>query len=142
MYGVLRQKIKGVREVFLGLNGVHWHGCHDVSDGSCGPPLPVHLLDVCQRDNSRQEVVFAHRHCPDAPSHEVIVNDVVAGSPAESAGLRPDDIIVGLEEASITSSGDLLEALRRYRVGAEVTVRFYRGGSEREATTVLVDRPN
>ena len=72
----------------------------------------------------------------------VIVNDVVAGSPAESAGLRPDDIIVGLEEASITSSGDLLEALRRYRVGTEVTVRFYRDGSEQEATTVLVDRPN
>ncbi len=72
----------------------------------------------------------------------VIVNDVVAGSPAELAGLRPDDIIVGLEEASITSSGDLLEALRRYRVGAEVTVRFYRDGGEQEATTVLVDRPN
>ena len=72
----------------------------------------------------------------------VIVKDVVAGSPAELAGLRPDDIIVGLEEASITSSGDLLEALRRYRVGTEVTVRFYRGGSEQEATTVLVDRPN
>ena len=72
----------------------------------------------------------------------VIVNNVVAGSPAELAGLRPDDIIVGLEEASITSSGDLLEALRRYRVGTEVTVRFYRGGSEQEATTVLVDRPN
>ena len=72
----------------------------------------------------------------------VIVNNVVAGSPAESAGLRPDDIIVGLEDASITSSGDLLEALRRYRVGTEVTVRFYRGGSEQEATTVLVDRPN
>ncbi len=72
----------------------------------------------------------------------VIVNNVVAGSPAELAGLRPDDIIVGLEEASITSSGDLLEALRRYRVGTEVTVRFYRGGSEQETTTVLVDRPN
>ena len=75
-------------------------------------------------------------------SQGVIVNNIVADSPADLAGLRPNDIIVGLEEASITSSGDLLEALRRYRVGTEVTVRFFRDGSEQETTAVLVDRPN
>ncbi len=74
--------------------------------------------------------------------HGVEVIDVVPGSPAEEAGLLPDDIIIGVAEAEIRNSGDLLEALRRYREGREVTVRFYRDGSEQEVVVTLEERPN
>ena len=68
------------------------------------------------------------------------VTDVISGSPAEEAGLLPNDIIVGLEEAEIRNSGDLLEALRRYRAGRSVTVRFFRGDDEREMVVTLGER--
>jgi serine protease Do len=73
--------------------------------------------------------------------HGVGVTDVVQRSPAEKAGLQANDIIVALEDTEIGNSGDLLEALRRYRAGDRVTVRYYRDGEQREAEATLAERP-
>ena len=67
---------------------------------------------------------------------------VDAGSPADEAGLRADDIIIRLADAQVRNSGDLLEALRRYREGQLVTVHFYRDGDERETEVALGAGPN
>ncbi|MEX2158689.1 MAG: trypsin-like peptidase domain-containing protein [Dehalococcoidia bacterium] len=79
----------------------------------------------------------------DAPVETgVVVTNIVAGSPAEDAGLQVDDIIVRLDGEEINDSGDLLEALRIHKSGEEVTISYYRGQTQHEAQLTLGERPN
>ncbi len=67
-----------------------------------------------------------------------IVLDVVPGSPAETAGIRPvkadkygnivlGDVIVAINKDPIASNSDLYLALEKYRAGDQVTVTVKRG---------------
>jgi serine protease Do len=69
------------------------------------------------------------------------VVQVTRGSPAEDAGLAPNDIIIALEDTTVRNSGDLLEALRRHREGERVVIQFYRDGEERETEVTLGAQP-
>ncbi len=76
------------------------------------------------------------------PAEEGVgVVDVTADSPAASGGLLPNDIIIRLGEAEINNSGDLVDALRRYRAGDDVVVHLYREGGEVETDVTLAERP-
>jgi serine protease Do len=66
---------------------------------------------------------------------------VTSGSPAEAAGLRVNDIIVRLGDVSINNSGDLVQALTKYRAGDKVTVVFYRGSQQQQVEVTLARRP-
>ena len=61
-------------------------------------------------------------------------------SPAAEGGLQANDIIIRLAGKEIRNSGDLVEVLRQYREGEEVTVHFYRDGDEEETTVTLGGR--
>ena len=63
------------------------------------------------------------------------------GSPADRGGLGVNDIIVRLGDVTITNSGDLLQALTKFRDGDTVTVAFYRDGELREEEVTLATRP-
>ena len=69
------------------------------------------------------------------------VASVGAGTPAESAGLRPGDVITAIDGEEITSSDELGSAIRRHRPGDRVEVRWQRGGVERSATVTLTQTP-
>ena len=76
------------------------------------------------------------------PSAEgVAIQDVVQGSPASAAGLRPDDVIVDIAGVKITNSGDLVNALRVHQAGGMVAVGYYRGGTKKSTDVTLGDRP-
>lgn len=78
----------------------------------------------------------------DLPTDEGVgLVEVDSGSPADRAGLRPNDIIIQLEETQIRNSGDLVEALRQHRAGERVTVRYYRDGAREETEVTLGERP-
>ena len=55
----------------------------------------------------------------------VYVYKVYDGSAAEKAGIRPGDIIVGLEGNAITTMSQLKELLSYYAAGEEVTLNVY-----------------
>jgi serine protease Do len=69
------------------------------------------------------------------------VAGVERGSPADRTGLRVSDIIVRMGDLTITNSGDLLQALTKFRAGDTVAVEFYRDGDVREEEVTLADRP-
>jgi S1-C subfamily serine protease len=69
------------------------------------------------------------------------VADVTVGSPADKAGLRVSDIIVRLGDVTINNSGDLVQALTKYRAGDKVTVVFYRDSQQQETEVTLTARP-
>ena len=63
--------------------------------------------------------------------------EVLAGGPAERAGVRAGDVIVGLDGHKVEGVDDLLRVLDAERIGREVEVRLLRRG-QMEAVQVLV----
>lgn len=70
----------------------------------------------------------------------VIVANVESGGPADTAGIKTEDVITSLGSTEIKSSGDLLAALRSYHPGDSVTLTVERNGSERNIDVKLGDR--
>ena len=60
----------------------------------------------------------------------VEVVQVVEGSPAAEAGLRPEDLIVELDGAAVTDVGDIQRLMVVEKIGAPVPVRVLREGRE------------
>jgi S1-C subfamily serine protease len=58
----------------------------------------------------------------------VEVVQVVEGSPAESAGLRPEDLILSVDEVTVEDGGDIQQLMTGELVGRQVTVEVVRGG--------------
>ena len=71
-----------------------------------------------------------------------LVSRVISGGPAERAGVRKGDVIVGVNSSSVTSSPDLSRAIRDARVGQAVSVRVVRDGQRRILTARLAERPS
>ena len=70
-----------------------------------------------------------------------VVLEVGPGTPADEAGLRAEDIIVGLNDTPIESSGDLLGALRDYRPGDSVQLHIVRDDNKQTFDVTLAERP-
>ncbi|HMK39007.1 MAG TPA: PDZ domain-containing protein [Bacteroidota bacterium] len=68
-----------------------------------------------------------------------LVNDVSAESPADSAGIQEDDVIVDFNGRSIEESDDLLSAVRAASPGERASVTLYRG-QEKKSLQVTVGK--
>jgi serine protease Do len=66
-----------------------------------------------------------------APGDCVEVIDVVAGSPADRAGLRPQDLLVQVQGSRIATVADLQTLLQRDVIGTNLEAVVLRAGSER-----------
>jgi S1-C subfamily serine protease len=66
----------------------------------------------------------------------VEVVQVVEGSPAAAAGLRPEDLVVELDGSPVTDVGDIQRLMVVEKIGAPVPVRVLRGGQELELALV------
>ena len=64
------------------------------------------------------------------------LSGVVGGGPAEAAGLRGGDVIVGLAGRTVTNVYDYMYALDLLRAGEPAEVVFVRGGERMAATLV------
>jgi putative serine protease PepD len=70
-----------------------------------------------------------------------LVQEVVSGGPAASAGIKPGDIIVGLAGTKIGSMDELIAALIQRRVGESVAIAYTRGGQRHTVQVKLAARP-
>jgi len=78
----------------------------------------------------------------DDPSGEgAVIRGVVAGGPADDAGLRPGDVIVGIAGDAVRDPGDVGAQVNARDPGEEVQVRVRRGDDEREIVVRLGERP-
>lgn len=69
----------------------------------------------------------------------VLVHEVTAGSCSQKAGLRPQDIIVGLGGYEIENMNDLTRALRKFKAGDTVTLTVYRHGAGETVLNITLD---
>lgn len=70
-----------------------------------------------------------------------LVIDVVPGGPAEAAGIRPQDIIVGFDGEPIESMDELIVVIRERRVGQHVPVELVRDGQRMTLEVTLGNKP-
>lgn len=69
----------------------------------------------------------------------VLVTDVVEDSGAQAAGIQGGDIILSIEDQSVSSIEDLREALSAYEVGDEVEVRLRRQRRDQSVKVELTE---
>ena len=62
---------------------------------------------------------------------------VVAGAPADDAGVEPGDVITGIDGRPITQLDELVVAIRAKAVGEDVVLTIQRDGQELEITVTL-----
>jgi S1-C subfamily serine protease len=74
-----------------------------------------------------------------AQAQGVEVVDVVAGSPADAAGLRPEDLIVAVDETQVARVDDVQRLMVGDRIGAEVRLDVLREGRRIELRLVPVE---
>ena len=72
----------------------------------------------------------------------VVVLSVVEGGPAATAGVRPGDVIVGLDDAAVDTVEDLFGELRQRKPGSQVRLTIVRDGRRQEVAVTLADRPS
>jgi S1-C subfamily serine protease len=70
-----------------------------------------------------------------------LVQDVVAGSPAENAGLQTGDVITKFDGKDVKTSIEIVTAIGTHKPGDKVDVEYKRGGANRQATVTLGSRP-
>ena len=71
----------------------------------------------------------------------VLVTQVAAGSPADSGGLRVDDVITAVDGTTLDASQTLGGVIGRHRVGEAVKLAVRRGSQALTVTATLVQRP-
>lgn len=72
----------------------------------------------------------------------VFVSEIVQGSGADDAGLKPGDVITSINGHRVKSSPELQELVGRYRPGDNITVQFQRDKKTYEEAITLKTRDN
>ncbi len=71
----------------------------------------------------------------------VIVANVIAGGPAEKAGIKVNDVIVSLNDSAIKDYEELQDFLKTRKVGETITVKIIRSGKAFSIPVILVEKP-
>lgn len=71
----------------------------------------------------------------------VIISDVVKGSPADKAGLEPYDIVKEYNGTKVTDSEQLIDLVRKTRIGSKVVLVVIRDGNTRFVTAKIEAQP-
>jgi serine protease Do len=69
------------------------------------------------------------------------VQDVVAGSPADRAGLKPYDVIGALDDLAVVNEDQLTRAIAAREPGEAAKLRVLRDGREETLTVKFAERP-
>ncbi len=70
----------------------------------------------------------------------VPISSVVAGSPADQAGLKVGDTITSVDGKKVTKGTELVADIAARKPGSKVTLGFLRNGKPQEATVTIAER--
>lgn len=70
----------------------------------------------------------------------VLVAEVIEGTPAEKAGLRSGDVIVGIEGEEVDNPNELSRRVAAFQPGRKIDVRIMRDGRTRTVDVTLGER--
>jgi serine protease Do len=70
----------------------------------------------------------------------ITVSTVVAGSPADQAGLKVGDTITAVDGKRVIKGNDLVSDIASRKPGSKVNLTFIRNGKQQEASVTVADR--
>jgi len=70
----------------------------------------------------------------------VTISSVVAGSPADQAGLKVGDTITSVDGKKVSKGNELVADIASRKSGSKVTLGFLRNGKTQEASVTIADR--
>jgi len=70
-----------------------------------------------------------------------LITEVVRGTPAEKAGIRLGDILVGVEGQPVTDSASMLNLVSALDPGKQATIRLVRSNQETDVRVIVGRRP-
>ena len=70
-----------------------------------------------------------------------LVTDVVSGSPADKAGIKPGDVITAIDGKDVGSAEEVTRILQSHQVGQQIQVTFYRGSAKKTVAITLTQAP-
>jgi serine protease Do len=70
----------------------------------------------------------------------VTISSVVAGSPADQAGLKVGDTITTIDGKKVSKGDELVGEIAGRKPGAKVKIAFLRSGKPQETTVTIADR--
>jgi serine protease Do len=73
--------------------------------------------------------------------HGVLITEVVAGSPAEAAGLEMGDVITAIDGQEVSDSRALLQAITSHQIGQTIEITYFRGTTQNTAQATLAESP-
>jgi serine protease Do len=71
-----------------------------------------------------------------------VISEVTPGSPAEKAGIRPDDVVVGVDGRGVEDNSDLSRYIASKAPGTTVRLKLVRSGTEQEVPVTLGTFPD
>jgi len=71
----------------------------------------------------------------------VVILEVVADSPADSAGLKRLDIITKVDGKAVANAGEVVSAVRQHKPGDQITFEIQRGGQTQSITVTAGEVP-
>lgn len=74
--------------------------------------------------------------------HGALVAGVRENSPAQKAGIKPGDLIVGLGDESIAGPAELQQSVIARDIGEDITLTVVRNGTTKDITVTLGERPS
>lgn len=75
-------------------------------------------------------------------SEGMVITSMTKGGPAEAAGLKRGDIIVGIKGNPIKDARDIVQTIQESRPGDTVTIEFIREGDSASLDVLLQEQPN
>jgi serine protease Do len=70
----------------------------------------------------------------------VTIANVVAGGPADQAGLKVGDTIIAVDDKPVKTGDDLVNDISSRKPGSKAVLAYVRGGKEGKATVTIADR--
>ena len=81
------------------------------------------------------EALARSYHLKDAKG--AIIADVTDGSPADKAGLKPDDVVIGVDGRPVTDNSDLTSYIASRPPDSTVHLKILRNGAEKDVAVTL-----
>jgi putative serine protease PepD len=78
----------------------------------------------------------------DASAATARLADIRPLTPAAKAGLKSGDVVIAVDDKTISSGDDLTRAIDAHKPGDKITLTYKRGGSEHSVELTLATRPS
>ena len=135
-------KIKKLQIIGLGILPVVFLGACAGGAGHGDPGAPRHVFEIVMENKSAEEALTGERVSAPIPvSHIALWFDSMDWLSVRPTGIAVRDVIVRVDNESVSSMGALVVSLRTRKPGDKVSVGYIRDGQWRTAQVTLAQRP-